>query len=112
MHELLRHFSTEKLSAEPETQATTQEQHSTYYLAFINTRQEIMLGKEQRQAVAEISLEFDNIQRDWQWAVQQNKLDLHEQAFALRYQGKIMSYQESKSKAEAGRSMLWFNHHC
>ena len=71
MHELLRQFVMEKLTALPEENAAVRAHHSRYYLQFLQHRAPQLTGKEQRTALQAISSEIDNVRAAWHWAVAQ-----------------------------------------
>jgi predicted ATPase/DNA-binding SARP family transcriptional activator len=98
MHELLRQFAAEKLAASWEEGSSTYERHSAYYLEFLKKREQRLAGKEQRQALDEISQEIDNIRTAWYWAIAQHSLEIiHQTADSLYDFYQIRSrYQEGQ----------------
>ena len=80
MHELLRQFANEKLASDPQAEAVTRERHSAYYLGFLKAREAMLTGQGQRQALAEIGQEIENIGIAWRWAVEQGYLAAIDQA--------------------------------
>jgi tetratricopeptide (TPR) repeat protein len=87
IHELLRQYAADKLhragrpsqvgdgvAAQPAEQAI-QEAHSAYFAAYLASREAALRGMSQKQAVAEIRIEVDNIRVAWDWAVTQGRLD-------------------------------------
>lgn len=67
IHELLRQFAAEKLSAEDAQEAYRR--HCAYYADFIRQREAAMKGQAQVQALDEIEADIDNLRAAWMWAV-------------------------------------------
>lgn len=74
IHELLRQYAAERLAEAPESVVKTYEAHCTYYADFLQQHAEALLGGQQRQAVAAIAAEYDNVWAAWGWAVKNLKL--------------------------------------
>jgi predicted ATPase/DNA-binding SARP family transcriptional activator/Tfp pilus assembly protein PilF len=70
LHELLRQFAFEKL-AQPEI---IQAKHSSFYLKFVLTRREHLIGKDLVRATAEIRQDWENIQQAWSWAISNQEM--------------------------------------
>jgi predicted ATPase len=70
MHELLRQYAAEQLVLSPEDVAQAYDAHCAFYTDFLNKRLEDLQGGRQREAVAEIAAELENIRAAWQWAVE------------------------------------------
>ena len=70
IHELLRQYAGEKLSAQSEVAGETQAQHARYYAAFLDQRLDGLLGGRQKEALLEIEAELNNIRAAWRWAVE------------------------------------------
>lgn len=69
MHELLRQFVMEKLTALPAENGNIRTRHSHYYLHFLQNRAPQLTGKEQQIALQAIGVEIDNVRAAWHWAV-------------------------------------------
>jgi len=65
IHELLRQYAEEKLSQVPNESDATKNQHSSYYANFLHQRETMLLGKNQKQALDEITNEIENISMSW-----------------------------------------------
>jgi predicted ATPase/DNA-binding NarL/FixJ family response regulator len=61
LHELVRQYAEEKLTADPEAAAQTQQQHSVYYMRFLGQRRHEMLVHMSPLVVGEITTELKNI---------------------------------------------------
>jgi predicted ATPase/DNA-binding SARP family transcriptional activator len=68
LHELLRQFAHEQLTALPDEWAATATRHSEFYLNFVAQRERRLLHTEPRQATAEIQAELDNVRQAWSHA--------------------------------------------
>ncbi|MBE7553081.1 MAG: tetratricopeptide repeat protein [Anaerolineales bacterium] len=80
LHELLRQFAGEKLQAAPPEQVQAQERHSTYYAAFMQRREAALKGAQPQADLAEISVEIENVRAGWNWAVEQDRVEIIAQA--------------------------------
>jgi DNA-binding SARP family transcriptional activator/predicted ATPase len=72
IHELLRQYAAERLAETPERVAKTYAAHCTYYADFL--QHDALLGGQQRQAIAAITAEYDNVWAAWRWALKALKL--------------------------------------
>lgn len=74
IHELVRQFARERLEQSGEV-ADTRTAHSNYYLNLLQEREgDIKGGREQKQALDEIELDFANVRAAWVWALEQGNL--------------------------------------
>ncbi|MCL4299121.1 MAG: AAA family ATPase [Anaerolineae bacterium] len=69
IHELLRQYAAAKLEETPLEKEKVQGDHGRYYLEFLQLQMEPLWGRQQKQALAEIRAEIDNVRLAWQWAV-------------------------------------------
>jgi predicted ATPase/DNA-binding SARP family transcriptional activator/Tfp pilus assembly protein PilF len=69
MHGLLRQYAADKLQAHPEEHRSSRDQHCHTYAAFLRERETLLRGSGQREAVAEIAGEIDNVRAAWRWAI-------------------------------------------
>jgi diguanylate cyclase (GGDEF)-like protein len=74
MHKLLRKYTSEKLSAQPEENNQVQESHSRFYLSFLLEHAD-QLPRDRRANTA-IQIELENIRSAWQWALEHQRLDM------------------------------------
>ncbi|MCP4539355.1 MAG: tetratricopeptide repeat protein [Chloroflexi bacterium] len=75
IHELVRQFAAEKLDEHPIEKKMAHDCHCGYYASFLHQRDEPLKGGGQKEAMAEISSEIENIRSAWQWAVAHTKLE-------------------------------------
>jgi predicted ATPase/DNA-binding SARP family transcriptional activator len=75
IHELVRQFAAEKLDDHPIERETTHERHCAYYSSFLHQRDEPLKVGRQKESLAEISAEIENIRAAWQWAVTHARLE-------------------------------------
>jgi tetratricopeptide (TPR) repeat protein len=101
MHELLRQFAGEKLAQSGDEATTTRQRHSDYYLGFLKVREKMLTGKEQPEALDELSLEIDNIRTSWRWAAEQGQLEAINQAVAALY-----LFYEMRSRYQEGEEIF------
>jgi tetratricopeptide (TPR) repeat protein len=69
MHELLRQYAAEKLADNPQKRESAHMQHASYFTTFLEGQEARLKGTAQRQALAELIPERDNVHEAWQWAV-------------------------------------------
>ncbi|HET89330.1 MAG TPA: tetratricopeptide repeat protein [Chloroflexi bacterium] len=69
MHELLRQYAAEKLAQDLPKYELAHTQHASYFTAFLQEQEGRLKGAAQKQALAELAPESDNVRRAWQWAV-------------------------------------------
>lgn len=94
IHELLRQFLYEKLSAEESTLEQVRTQYSEYYAGYAHLLWQAMKGAEQKRAYARTELEFENLQTAWMWLVAKNK-----QEFAVEHMLPVLlHYTELRGK--------------
>jgi predicted ATPase/DNA-binding CsgD family transcriptional regulator len=68
LHDLLRQYGQEKLQAAPESFRAAYQAHCRYYADFLDRRRVAIESGKQRQTIAEIDAELDNIRAARQWA--------------------------------------------
>jgi predicted ATPase/class 3 adenylate cyclase len=69
LHELLRQFAEEELSAHAEQETLARDRHSDFFLSFLASKEPDLKGARQTTALAEIEHEFENIRSAWLWAI-------------------------------------------
>jgi tetratricopeptide (TPR) repeat protein len=74
IHELLRQYAAKWLAESPEDVAKTYEMHCIYYTDCLHHWFEALMGGRQRQAIATIAAEYDNVWAAWRWALKALKL--------------------------------------
>ena len=80
MHEFLRQAATEKLwQTAPEADAV-HDRHCEYYMMFLRQREKRLKGRKEKEILAEIAKEIENIRVAWYWAISQGKIANVEQA--------------------------------
>ncbi len=74
VHELLRQFAAEKLTAIPEESEQVQDRHSDYYLTFLQQGAEELKGSGEQNALDAISLDIGNVRAAWRGAIARKNL--------------------------------------
>jgi len=69
LHELIRQYATSKLAEDPGELHTVQERHSHHYLSLLEKKGVKLQSHDQKEAVAELTVEMDNIRAVWEWSV-------------------------------------------
>ncbi|MBN1484135.1 MAG: tetratricopeptide repeat protein [Chloroflexia bacterium] len=78
LHELLRMYAAEKLSAAPAEQQRTLDRHCEHYLQLLSTLK-AGTGPEQQRALEGIATEIKDIRSAWDWAIMQGQLAIIDQ---------------------------------
>ncbi len=74
MHEVLRQYATEKLGRSPQETQEARDRHCEYYATFLQKQEFLLRGDKQKEILAEIAGEIENIRAYWHWAVSQQKI--------------------------------------
>ena len=74
MHQLLRQYATEKLYQTPAEAEQTRARHCEYYAVFLKQQEKRLKGSKQKETLAEISEEIENIRLSWRWAIEEQKI--------------------------------------
>jgi predicted ATPase/transcriptional regulator with XRE-family HTH domain len=69
LHELLRQYAAEKLTADPALQAATEQAHSACFADFLFEREEALRASTVQSAMQEIDAERQNVHAAWQHAL-------------------------------------------
>ena len=69
LHELLRQYAEEQLSAEPAELADARESQARFYLGMITARADALVGEHMMEARDELRVEVDNVRAAAEWAV-------------------------------------------
>jgi ATP/maltotriose-dependent transcriptional regulator MalT len=75
MHELLRQYAAERLAQSPEEATDAYVRHCTTYVDFLGQRTNDLIVRRQRQAMAEIAAELENVRAAWRYAVDHRRID-------------------------------------
>ncbi len=96
MHELLRQYAAEKLDEHPQVKDETRDRHCEYYAEFLHQRADHLKGERQKEVLAEINAEIENVRAAWQHAVAHNKEDALEKSLVslLRFYERRSWFQE------------------
>ena len=67
VHELLRQYAQERLEKTPQDCDSAQESHAAYYADFMEERWDLLRGKHQLAALAEIEADIENVRSAWRF---------------------------------------------
>lgn len=76
LHELIRQYAATHLQAEAERQHTTNQKHAEYYLTLLQAREPALRSPNQKETLAELRPEIDNLRAAWDFAVADAEIDL------------------------------------
>jgi predicted ATPase/DNA-binding CsgD family transcriptional regulator len=71
VHELLRQYGEERLREAPEEAVAVEAEHGAYFTGWVQDLLPRLLGAGQREALATLGADRDNVRTAWQWAVAQ-----------------------------------------
>lgn len=95
LHQALRQYGAEKLAGQPEERAALLARHSAFYGEFMRSREAALRRQGQRQTLAEIAAEIENVRAGFKWAVE------HGAAEAVDgYLGALASFLDIRSRFE------------
>ncbi len=101
LHELIRQYANSWLQDNLQEADATRDRHSLYYLTFLKEQETVLQSHRQKEALAAISAEIDNIRVAWQWAVTRCFcVDLGDAATSL------MLYLELRNLFQEGESLF------
>ena len=69
LHELLRQYASEKLTAVPDEAVTVAKRHCRYYLQVLHDQVDRLSSTQQSAAFTLLTTEVDNVRAAWRWAV-------------------------------------------
>jgi len=75
MHELVRHFASEKLAESPEAESQALTRHADAFAAFLDQRREAVYGLRHYEVLEEIRPELANVRAALQWGLTHAMLD-------------------------------------
>lgn len=111
LHELTRQYAFEQLAGQPSLRKETQARHGQYFLAFLAQEDLRLRSSVQRESIAGLMTDMDNIRTALEWALSQSEFSLIESTLraylilfetmgwareALEYLGRVKSVLESK----------------
>ncbi len=89
LHELIHQYAAGHLAANPDEQSATRARHASYFLRYFSQADGRMRSPAQKEALAELTAEMDNIRAAWHWAVTHREFGLIEEtlrAFAMLFE--------------------------
>jgi tetratricopeptide (TPR) repeat protein len=76
LHELIRQYAFEQLADQPYVRKETQARHGRYFLTFLSQEDERLRGSAQRESIASLTMDIDNIRSAQEWALAQGEFSL------------------------------------
>lgn len=80
LHELIREYAFDRLAAQSKVQKETQARHGKYFMEFLSQHGMSLRSSSQREALAELIAEVDNIRSALDWALVHKEYELVEQS--------------------------------
>jgi predicted ATPase len=122
LHELVRQYAFEQLLGQPRVQKKAQARHGRFFMEFLSQRGISLRSSTQREALAELIAEVDNLRGAQEWALVHKEFALIERSLgaystffdtlgwsqeALDYLGRVQMTLESKSsRSESEQAAL------
>jgi tetratricopeptide (TPR) repeat protein len=78
LHELIRQYAFELLAGQPNVRKETQVRHGRYFLTFLGQEDVRLRGSAQRESIASLITDIDNIRSAQEWALAQGEFSLIE----------------------------------
>lgn len=86
LHELIRQYAASKLAEDPRELHAVQERHSVYYLGLLEEEGLKLQSNRQKEALAELTTEIDNLRAAWDWSIAaQRFIPLYQVSATLMY---------------------------
>jgi len=79
LHEPLRQYLVNKLREDPDREARVRERFGRFFAEFLHKRQKALRAGRQKEMLADIGGEIDNVRAAWQWAIDNEQWDLVDQ---------------------------------
>jgi predicted ATPase/transcriptional regulator with XRE-family HTH domain len=76
IHELVRQYLASRLAEDAQEERETRRQHSRYYLTLLKTSEPVLRSRRQKDALAELDADIDNIRLAWNTAVEHEDIEL------------------------------------
>jgi predicted ATPase/DNA-binding NarL/FixJ family response regulator len=107
LHQPLHQYAQHKLEQAPDEAASVRRSHSAYYNDLLHAQFDDIVGGQQRQAIANIAAELENVRAAWRWAADHNEADLLHKAVNTMYnfyqfQSRYLEGADALERAIAG----------
>lgn len=108
LHELIRQYSATRLRAEPQEENIAHKKHAEYHLFLLQGSEPALRSHLQKETLAELALEIDNIRAAWDFAITNSEIDLLRRATGpLYYFYELHQYfQEAEALYRHGVEMV------
>jgi predicted ATPase/transcriptional regulator with XRE-family HTH domain len=107
LHELIRQYAVMRLQAQAEENDTTHKKHAEYYLTLLAAREPALRSRLQKETLANLRPDIDNVRAAWDVAVGSAEIDLLRRATGpLFYLYELLQYfQEAEALYRRGATM-------
>lgn len=75
IHELLRQYGVERLTAQSDEELTARNSHARYYADFLLKRQDALIDRKNTLVSTEIDLEVNNLRFAWEWYLTSQQIE-------------------------------------
>ncbi len=108
LHELLRQYAALRLQEQPDEERAWRDRHSHYYLTLLQTREADLRSQRQKDTLAELNADIDNIRTAWDIALTCKQINLlHNTTEPLYYFYELHQYfQEAVAIFSCGAEVV------
>jgi diguanylate cyclase (GGDEF)-like protein len=97
LHDQLRQYAGEKLTAHPEELREVQNRHCEFYAGFLAQKEPLLNGDRQKLGLEQISEEIENVRAGWTWAADHAK-----EAFIRMCMESLFRFHEIRALVQEG----------
>ncbi|MFT3890064.1 MAG: helix-turn-helix domain-containing protein [Anaerolineales bacterium] len=108
LHELIRQYAAMRLGENAAEERTTRERHSQYYLSLLQKQEPGLRSKQQKEALALLTADIDNLRIAWDTAISYEAVELLRRASGpLYYVYELLQYfREAETAYQRAADML------
>jgi tetratricopeptide (TPR) repeat protein len=108
LHELIRQYAAARLEENIAEKQATRERHSHYYLTLLEEQEPALRSKHQKETLAKLTADIDNLRMAWDFAISNEAVDLlHRASGSLYYFYELLQYfQEAETAYKRAADMI------
>lgn len=80
LHELVRQYAADRLAEQPAEKEAAGARHGAYYLSLLSNQEALLKSSAQRETLAQLTTEIDNLRLAWNWGFAHGRYDLFSHA--------------------------------
>jgi predicted ATPase/transcriptional regulator with XRE-family HTH domain len=108
LHELVRQYAANRLCEDALEENVAQDRHAAYYLTLLEIEEPLLQSRRQKEALAQLDSEIDNIRLAWELAVAHQQIDLiYRASWSMWYFYELRNYfREGETLFQRGAEMI------